>query len=126
MTLPGESQDIGETVQLGGSEASYALFVKWGRMTTPKVSLNIEALLSRRGKEMDMHFRRPESHRRQKFLVAVDALAEVAAFADIEGLPPSIESRSSKDVVASPEVRDNVNLINSNPRYRLLGFVMAY
>jgi hypothetical protein len=28
-------------------------------------------LLSRRGKEMDMHFRRPESQRRQKFLVAV-------------------------------------------------------
>jgi hypothetical protein len=112
MNLADEFQDICETAQGGRSEAGYPLFIEWGRMTPPKVSLDIEALLSRRGKEMDMHFRRPESQRRQKFLVAVDALAQIAAFADVIGLPHSIESRSRKDVVARPEVREQVNRIN--------------
>jgi hypothetical protein len=68
-------------------------------MTPPKVSLNFEALLSRRGEEMDMHFRRPESQRRQKFLVAVDALAEVPAFATKTGTDSSNSLRSATQSV---------------------------
>jgi len=61
---------------------------------------------------MDMHLRRPKSQRRQKFLMTIDSLGEVAALSDVVRLPLPIESRPGKDIIASLEIRESANRID--------------